>query len=552
MALDGLMIHHLIDELKILNNGKIGKISQVGNNDFLFVIRAMGKNNKLFISVERNQYRIALTEKEYIAPQNATMFAMLLRKHFEGGTIIDIFQHDLDRIVLFKVSKTNEFGDKKIKYLIVELMGKNSNIIVVDEDLIIIDSLRKNGISEDGRTILAKALYSYPETNKQNIYSLTDEKINELYINNVSDYRDIIGLFSGFSPLIAKYIFTHKAPVLALIELKNKAIKPCISNVNGKEEFLCFEIGEVVKKYNSISDLLEEYFYQKTIVNEVMEKSNNLKSHIAHTIKRLNNKLIKLNDELQEAIDGEKYRIYGELIINNLYQIKNEKTDKITLNNYYTNQLITIELDPKFTVKENANKFFTKHQKSKKAISYINEQIEKALDEIEYLELIHSQISSANVNDIEQIKNELIENHYIKKSNKQTKNRKEKIEILTYITSSGSAILVGKNNIQNEYITHVLAKANDLWFHVKDAPGSHVLVQNPTMTEEEIRSAAILAAYYSTYQSSSSVAVNYTLARYVKKIPGKRNCFVTYSNEKTIYIDPDIDIINNLSKKKKQ
>jgi predicted ribosome quality control (RQC) complex YloA/Tae2 family protein len=217
--------------------------------------------------------------------------------------------------------------------------------------------------------------------------------------------------------------------------------------------------------------------------------------------------------------------------------------------NYYTNEDITIELENKYSIKENANRFFTKHQKSKKAIIYINEQIEIANNEIEYLELILSQIINANVNDIEQIKQELIENHYIKKTNNKTnKNRKEKIEILTYYTSSGTKILVGKNNIQNEYITHKLAKANDMWYHVKDAPGSHVLVVDPTNTEEEIRTASILAAYYSSYQSSSSVCVNYTLARWIKKIPGKRNCFVTYSNEKTIYIDPDIEIINKLNK----
>ena len=545
------MIHHLVEEISFLENGKIGKISQVGNNDFLFVVRANGKNNKLFISLERNQYRIALTDKEYIAPSNATMFTMLLRKHFEGGTIEKIYQHDLDRIVVFKVIKANEFQDKKDKYLIIELMGKNSNLIIADENLVIIDSLRKNGISEDGRTILAKAQYYFPETNKKNIYLLGNDEIQELYENNVSNHKDIIALFSGFSPIVAKLIYNSKAPITELIELKNKTLIPCVTNIDNKEEFMCFEYGNIVKKYNTISTLLEEYFYKKTIANEVMEKSNNLKTHIIHTLKRLNNKIIKLQEELQDAINSEKYQIYGELIINNLYQIKNIRTDKITLLNYYTNEPITIELDSKISVKENANRFFTRYQKSKKAIQYINEQIKIANDEIEYLELILSQINNANVNDIEQIKNELIENHYIKKtSSKPIKGRKEKIEILTYFTSDKTRICVGKNNIQNEYITHKLANSNDMWYHVKDAPGSHVLVQNPTNSEEEIRTAAMLAAYYSTYQSSSSVAINYTLARNIKKIPGKRNCFVTFTGEKTIYIDPDADFISKLEKTK--
>ena len=550
VALDGLMLHHLINELSVLKNGKIGKIAQVGNNDFIFVIRNNGKNNKLFISLERNQYRIALTNKEYISPSNATMFAMLLRKHFEGGTIIDIYQNGLDRIAIFKVLKTNEFGDKVDKYLIVELMGKNSNLIITDENFIIIDSLKKNGISEDGRTVLPKALYEFPIENKYNIFKLTDDEVKEIYEKSIGNYKDIIATFSGFSPLIAKYIFNHKAPIIALLKIKHNTPLARLIKFDGKEDYTCYEIGETIKSFEFISDLLEDFYYHKTIQTEVLEKSNNLKTHINHTIKRLDNKIIKLQEELREAYDSEKYRVYGELIINNLYKIKDDKIDKLTLFNYYSNEDITIPLDKKISVKANANKFFIKHQKAKKAITYITEQIEISKDELAYLQIIASQIEKANVKDIEQIKNELEENHYIKKtSNKNIKNRKEKIEILTYLTSTNTEILVGKNNIQNEYITHTLAKPSDLWFHVKDAPGSHVLLKNPTNSEEEIRTAAMLAAYYSSYQSSSSVAVTYTLARYVKKIPGKRNCFVTFTNEKTIYIDPDIEIVNKLKKK---
>jgi len=550
MALDGILLHHLIDEIKILENGKIGKIVQVGNNDFLFTVRNNGKNHKLFVSLERNQYRIALTDKEYISPNNATMFTMFLRKHFEGGTLLSVSQHDLDRIVELKIIKTNEFGDRVCKYCYIELMGKNSNLIITDDNKIIIDSLRKNGISEDGRTILPKAQYEFPLQNKKNIFALNDQEIKELYENNINDSKDIVNLFSGFSPIVAKYIFTSKAPIYELLKIKNSSPKPLLFLVDNKLDFHIYEMYEVKKEYSSISELLEEFFYQKTIQNEVSEKSNNLKALVNNSIKRIKGKIIKLNTELQEAINSEKYRIYGELITNNLYQIKDEKLDNITLFNYYTNEEITIPLDKKISVKANANRFFTKHQKSKKAVIYITEQINLSNEELAYLELIATQIINANVKDIEQIKQELIDSHYIKSNNSKTiKNKKEKIEILTYILPNNTEILVGKNNIQNEYITHKLANANDLWFHVKDSPGSHVLIKNPTHSEEEIRTASMLAAYYSPFQLSSSVAVNYTLARYVKKIPGKRNCFVTFTNEKTIYIDPDIDFINKLSKK---
>ena len=550
MALDGIFLHHLTNELQTLKFGRIGKITQVGNNDFLFVVRSEGKNNKMFISLERNQYRVALTEKEYISPENATMFTMLLRKHFEGGLILDITQHNLDRIIVFKVQKSNEFQDKVTKELIVELMGKNSNLIIV-ENGVIIDALRKNGVSEDGRTVLSKAPYSFPSEDKLNIFNLTNEEIKNIYEVNVNDYKDIVNTFSGFSPMLAKYIYNHKAPINELITLKESVPTPVLTLIFDKTDFMCFPYGEIIKGYDSLSLLLEEYFYQKTIQTEVMEKSNNLKTHLTHVLKRLKAKIIKLNDELKEALDSEKYRIYGELIINNLYQINNDRLDKITLFNYYTSEDITIPLDKKISIKENANKFFTRHQKGKKAVTYIKEQIAIANEEISYLEIVLSQIDNANVKDIEQIKTELVANNYIKNtSNKNTKNRKEKIEVLAYYTSNDTVILVGKNNIQNEYITHTLAKPNDLWFHVKDAPGSHVVIKNPTYSEEEIRTAATLAAYYSPYQTSSSVAIDYTQIRYVKKIPGRRNCFVTFTNQKTIYIDPSNEFVSNLKTNK--
>ena len=550
MALDGIFLHHLTNELQTLKFGRIGKITQVGNNDFLFVVRSDGKNNKMFVSLERNQYRVALTDKENISPDNATMFTMLLRKHFEGGLILDITQHNLDRIIIFKVQKSNEFQDKVNKELVIELMGKNSNLIIV-ENGVIIDALRKNGVSEDGRTVLSKAPYTFPNENKLNIYDLTNEEIKTIYEKKVNDYKDLVNTFSGFSPMLAKYIFNHKAPINELITLKESAPHPVLTNIFDKTDFMCFPYGEVIKKYDSLSLLLEEYFYQKTIQTEVMEKSNNLKTHLIHVLKRLKAKIIKLNDELKEAQDSEKYRIYGELIINNLYQINSDRLDKITLFNYYTSEDITIPLDKKISVKENANKFFTRHQKGKKAVTYIKEQIEIANEEISYLEIILSQIDNANVKDIEQIKTELVANNYIKNtSNKNNKNKKEKIEILAYYTSNDTVILVGKNNIQNEYITHTLAKPNDLWFHVKDAPGSHVVIKNPTYSEEEIRTAATLAAYYSPYQSSSSVAIDYTQIRYVKKIPGRRNCFVTFTNQKTIYIDPSNEFVSKLKTNK--
>lgn len=551
MPLDGLLINKLIFELNPLVGGRIQKISQVGNNDFLFVIHKY-QNFKLFISLDRNQYRIALTNKEYQSPENPTMFTMLLRKHFEGGILTNIIQHELDRIITLEIEKLNEFGDNKFKKCVLELMGKNSNLILLDNSNQIIDSFKHIGVSQEGQTILPKATYNYPNQNKYNAFLLGKKELETIFLEKVFDYKDIINLFSGFSPLIAKIIINSLNPLQKLNEILYDKPLPIITRVYDKEEFTFIKCGEIKKCYSNISMMLEEYFYEKTIHNLIQEKSNNLKTHLKNTITKYKNKLIKLNEELDDAINSNKYQKYGTLLISNLYQLKETKNDFIDVFDYEINTSIKIPLDPLFSLKENANRYFTKYQKSKKAVKYINEQIIKTKDEIEYLTLIEAQISVASISDIEDIKNELIEAHYIKKTG-TIKNRKKnkKIDILTYLTPENIPIFVGKNNIQNEYITHILGKGNELWFHVKDSPSSHVLLQKTdNYTEEEIRMAANLAAYYSPYRNSNSVAIDYTKIKYVKKIPGKRNCFVTYTNQKTIYIDPDKNLINSYKRKK--
>ena len=550
MALDGLLISKLINEFNPLINGKIQKITQVGNNDFLFVVRNH-TNYRLFLSLDRNQYRLCLTDKEYLNPDNATMFTMFLRKHLEGGIIKTIYQHQLDRIITIEVNKINEFGDNKTKKIIIELMGKNSNLIITDNENLIIDALRKIGVSENGRTIMPKAFYEYPVDDKINIYTANFDEISKRY-QIINSYQDIITNFSGFSPLIAKYIINHKSPVDFILSLKDTPVIPNSFTLGNKSDFYFVELQNETKKYQTLSELLEDYYYQKTILLQVQEKSNNLSTHISHTINKLTNKISKLEEELKVAMDADKFKEYGELIMSNLYQLPKENMREVSVLNYYTNEMITIPLDETINLKANANKYFTKYQKGKKARSYISEQINLAKEEILYLDLIATQIKTANTKDIEEIKTELMNNHYIKSTTKEIKKKKEKIELQIYLTSSDTPIYVGKNNLQNEYLTHQFARPNDLWMHVKDGPGSHVIIhKDGEYTEEEIRTAAILAAYFSKYQDSSSVAVDYTKVRNVKKIPGRRNCFVTYTNQKTIYIDPDKNIIDKIKRNKK-
>ncbi|MFI3251937.1 MAG: NFACT RNA binding domain-containing protein, partial [bacterium] len=290
----------------------------------------------------------------------------------------------------------------------------------------------------------------------------------------------------------------------------------------------------------------DNFFYDKANTSIIKQKTNNIDTTVKKLLERTQRKICSQEQELIDASDNETYKIFGELLTANLYQLPKGNTKNVKVFNYYTNEEIEIQLDPLLSMKDNASKYFTKYQKMKKTIIHLEKQIEISKQEKNYLELILMQISQANLNDIKEIRNELIANHYLKAT--KIEKRKDKVQPLIYLTDEGTEILVGKNNIQNETITHKLAKHNELWFHVKDGPGSHVVLRKTeNYTENEIRTAAMIAAYYSNYKQSSSVEVCYTLVKYIKKIPGHKNCFVTFSNEKSIFIDPDKNLIEKLS-----
>jgi predicted ribosome quality control (RQC) complex YloA/Tae2 family protein len=282
---------------------------------------------------------------------------------------------------------------------------------------------------------------------------------------------------------------------------------------------------------------------------KVRLKTNDLSSFVERQLTRLEKKIANLNNDLNDALNSDKDKLYGELLLS--YSKLKEKHDKVTVLNYYTNENVTIKLDPKLDVIGNSSKYYKKYQKSKNAIIHLKEQIEITENEIEYFKVLKYQIANASINEALEIQDELIENKYLLKKQSKNNNRKQKTKLLTYELENSTLISVGKNNLQNEYLTHKLATGNEMWFHIQHGAGSHVVVHNTKeLSEEEIRTGAILAAYYSTYSESSSVAVDYTRIRNIKKIPGKRNCFVTYTNQKTIYIDPDINIIKSLKEKK--
>lgn len=543
MALDGILFYKLKNELKFLETGKINKIQEASENEFLFTIRHMKENYKLLISLSANYPRVHLTNETYTFPLEPKSFTMLLRKYFEGAVINDISTNETDRILIISASKYNEMGDFEVKKLIVEIMGRYSNLIIVEND-IIKESFRHLGVTEL-RTILPNIKYTFPDTlGKINPFNLKKDEFISL-VNSYASPKECVKHFLGLSLMVANYAFLSNKPGETLYKLINENT-PTLFYDSNKRDFTFFNI-EGSTTFNSFSELLDFYYKETAKEERIKAKTNNLQSFIHKQLTKYIQKRSKLEIELDDTKKADKYRLMGELLIANCHLKTND--NKIEVLNYYTNENITIELDKRYDLISNANLYFKKYQKAKSAKIHLEEQLQKVNEEIEYFTLLNSQIKVADLDDAIEIQQELIQNKYLISHKKNE--RVKKATILTYILNDGSLVLVGKNNLQNEQVTHKLSKPNELWFHVKDAPGSHVVLKKASdYTEEDIRTCANIAAFYSTFKDSSSVPVNYTQIKNIKKIPGKRNCFVSIKGEKTIYIDPDINLINSLVIKK--
>lgn len=543
MSLDGILMYKLALELNYLSTGKIDKIQEVSDDEFLLTIRRDRQNYKLLISLTPNYPRINLTENTFSFPREPKSFTMLLRKHFEGSIIDSIKTHETDRIIVIETSRYNELGDFERTELIVEIMGRYSNLVIVNNNYII-DALRHIGVSEL-RTILPNGKYEFPDTlGKINPFNYSLEELRD-ELKFIQTPKELTQKILGLSMTCAKLAFESEDFIKNFYSLIHEST-PSLNLIDSKKE-IGYVNNNAIKTYDSYSKLIDDFFQTQSLKDRIKIKTNNISSFIDKLIKKNENKIIKLYQEIDNAKKAETYKLYGELLM--AYSYLNEKKDSIEVLNYYTNENITIPLDKKYYIKENANMYFKKYKKAKTTEVYANKELLEANDEIEYFKLLKSQVDSAEVvEDVLQIQDELIKEHYLIPQHKVSKLQKPKI--LTF-ELNGNLIYVGKNNIQNEIVTHELSNKNDLWFHVKDAPGSHVLLKkDDDYSEEEIRACANLAALYSPLASSSSVPVNYTKVKFIKSIPGKKKCFVSISHEKTIYIDPSNEDACKLNRKK--
>lgn len=571
MAFDGITTKSISYELQhSILGGKINKIFEPNKNEVLLSIYANGKNYALNICIDSNLYRIHLTTNAKPNPLNAPNFCMLLRKHLIGYKIKAISSNDnLERIIKIELEGYNELNDLTTKYLMVELMGKHSNIILLNDKFFIIDSLRHlDTLSNSYRDILPAHEYIYPENNKNSFYNIksAEEFCNLILINNVTNLTNfLVSYFTGFSKPFIKNIIIKKNirntdfskdDILKMYEYLSKILNNLDSNevslikYSNEKGKLDYVIDLKPKTSNlDINFYIDDFYYNKETNNNYVSYRNNLLKLISHILKKYSLRLESINNKLKECKNKDLYKLYGELITANLYKFsKDYNSDKVELENYYDNNaILTIPLDNTISIANNAKKYFKKYNKLKNALEIVTIQKKETEEELQYIESIIYELEYAkDIQEVNEIYNEISENpifkDYIQLNNKTNQKKGSNVSMPREYHIDGFTVLVGKNNKQNDYLTTKLASPNDIWFHTKDIHGSHVILKNPSenVSNDTLIKCAKLAAYYSKGRLSSNVPVDYCFVKYVKKPNGSKPGMVIYTNNKTLNVTPSI------------
>ncbi|WP_096199305.1 Rqc2 family fibronectin-binding protein [Bacillus sp. FJAT-45350] len=569
MSFDGLMTKAISEEIAdTLTTGRISRIYQPFKTELIFTIRSQGKNHQLLLSANPSFARVHITKEKYDNPSTPPMFCMLLRKHLEGSIIESIQQIEMERIIMIDLKGKNEIGDVSYKRLMIEIMGRHSNIILLDRETNkILDSIKHISLAQSSqRTVLPGQDYTMPPAQeKTNPFSVDEEGfIKKIDFNKGKLDKQILEQFSGLSPVVTKEI-VHRAGMANKETLANvffEVVTPLAKGdyqpqmivTDSKEYFSIINLTHVsgeVRTFDSTSELLDRYYYGKAERDRVKQQAHDLERFLKNELQKNVKKIKKLERTLDDAEKAKKFQKYGELLTANLYAI-NRGEESVEVIDYYdeNGSTVSISLDPQKSPSDNAQNYFKKYNKAKNSVQVVQDQIQKAEEEIQYLEQLIQQMETASPGDIEEIREELIEEGYIRKrqkgGNRKKKNVKPQIE--QYVSSSGIEMLVGKNNKQNEYVTNRLARQDEIWLHTKDIPGSHVVIRSIEPDETTLLEAANLAAYFSKARQSSSVPVDYTKIRHVKKPNGSKPGFVIYDNQTTIYVTPDADLVLQLRK----
>ena len=550
MSFDGFFLHHMVEELRTeLLNGRIQKINQPFEQELVLQIRSNRKSHRLLLSAHPVFGRIQLTESTFENPAQPSTFIMVLRKYLQGAVIESIEQIENDRIVEITVSNKNEIGDHIQATLIIEIMGKHSNILLVDKSSHkILEVIKHIGFSQNSyRTLLPGATYiAPPSTEALNPFTVKDEKLFEILQTQELTAKNLQTLFQGLGKDTAteleRQLVSDKLATFR--SFFKQETNPCLTD----KSFSCVPFSsKTTENFDNLSQLLDVYYKDKAERDRVKQQASELIRRVENELQKNRQKLKKQEKELLATENAEEFRQKGELLTTFLHQVPNDQ-DQVILANYYTNQPITIALDKALTPNQNAQRYFKRYQKLKEAVKYLTDLIEETKATILYLESVETVLNQAGLEEIAEIREELIQTGFIRRRQREKIQKRKKPE--QYLASDGKTIIyVGRNNLQNEELTFKMARKEELWFHAKDIPGSHVVISGNLDPSDEVKTdAAELAAYFSQGRLSNLVQVDMIEVKKLNKPTGGKPGFVTYTGQKTLRVTPDPEKIASMKK----
>lgn len=550
MTFDGFFLHHIVEELRSeLVNGRIQKINQPFEQELVLQIRSNRQSHRLLLSAHPVFGRIQLTQTTFENPAQPSTFIMVLRKYLQEALIESIEQVENDRIVEITVSNKNEIGDHIQATLIIEIMGKHSNILLVDKSSHkILEVIKHVGFSQNSyRTLLPGSTYiAPPSTESLNPFTIKDEKLFEILQTQELTAKNLQSLFQGLGRDTANELerILVSEKLSAFRNFFNQETKPCLTETSFSPVPFANQVGE---PFANLSDLLDTYYKDKAERDRVKQQASELIRRVENELQKNRHKLKKQEKELLAADNAEEFRQKGELLTTFLHQVPNDQ-DQVILDNYYTNQPIMIALDKALTPNQNAQRYFKRYQKLKEAVKYLTDLIEETKATILYLESVETVLNQAGLEEIAEIREELIQTGFIRRRQREKIQKRKKLE--QYLASDGKTIIyVGRNNLQNEELTFKMARKEELWFHAKDIPGSHVVISGNLDPSDAVKTdAAELAAYFSQGRLSNLVQVDMIEVKKLNKPTGGKPGFVTYTGQKTLRVTPDSKKIASMKK----
>ncbi|MDO5026394.1 MAG: NFACT RNA binding domain-containing protein [Tissierellia bacterium] len=579
---DGIVTRKIVNEIKkLLVGGKIQKINQPSKNDIVFNVYSMGSSYKLLLSANNNEARINLTNIKYENPVTPPNFCMVLRKHINQAKIISIDQKGLDRVVIFTISSVDEMGFDKNKKLIVEIMGKYSNIILTDEDGKIIDAIKRvNEQMSSVREIFPTLQYEFIKDEKIDIsdkdFNLDIKKLDQRLADNQVPFKIFHQNYTGFSPSLGKELVARAGiderinwglvsedekkllnrQLLSLREdiLSSNLSSYSYSNEKKIKDFHTIRLSNLDLKettYPTMSQAVEEFFFKNKGQDRLNQMKKNLEKKINSNIKAVNKKIRILKDNLDKKDKVDFYKKKGDLLAANVYKMQRGDKEVSVIDYYNANKEINLSIDPRKDPWENVETAYNKSKKIKTSYAYAKKDLPKQEELKAYLLQAKDFINrSYSIEDLEEVREELEDNKIIKKKSKKKNHNRKKSKPLHYQTPSGADLYVGKNSKQNDYLTLKFANKDDYWFHIKDLPGSHVILRNENIEEKDIYLAAYLAAVNSSIKEGIKVDIDYTQKKNVNKAKGAKPGMVYYTDFKTLTIDTSVDQKDNFIEKK--